>query len=112
MRAGKGGGYYCSSKAAAGEDANEKGYCNHRLDAAPAAAPADDAHADIRRELSAALVAAGITPVDLTAYFQAEGVVVEGVTPTVAQIIGYAQEAGLTLAQLAERVAVDTTPFE
>ena len=109
MRAGKSGGYYCSSKAGEGEDANEKGYCNYRLAAAPAPAPAGDAHADVRRELSASLVAAQITPDDLAAFLSGEGVdfgSADGERHTIEQIIGFAQRQQLTLAELVNEARV------
>ena len=108
MRAGKSGGYYCSSKAGEGEDANERGFCNYRL-ASGTAAPAGDTHADVRRELSAALVAAQITPDDLAAFLSGEGVdfgSADGERHTIEQIIGFAQRQQLTLAELVNEARV------
>ena len=112
MRAGRGGGHYCSSKAGEGEDANEKGFCNYRLDAAPVAAPAGDTHADVRRELSAALVTAQLTPVDLAVFLRGEGVSfgdADDAMPSMEQIISFAQRQQLTMAELVNeaRVKID-----
>ena len=125
MRAGK-GGWYCSAKASAGQPANSKGYCSYRVPDVADAPPMFDAggrtadeaartedEAALRSELSAALVAAQVTPAQLAEHLAYAGVTGEGgELPTMAQITAFAQERGLSFSELADAVAADYQSFE
>ena len=107
LRHGDKGGWYCPTKARGDEPANKNGFCDFRLTddeartllaerdgppdvSAPAVASAAASGGTQREELSAALVAAAITPVILEEYLRKCGVTWAGEHPSIDMIARYA----------------------
>ena len=73
----------------------------------------NEAEVALQSELSAALVAAQVTPEQLEGYLRWAGLAIEDSdTPTMAQITAFAQERGLSFNELADAVAADYQSFE
>ena len=73
----------------------------------------NEAEVALQSELSAALVAAQVTPAQLAEHLAYAGVTGEGgELPTMAQITAFAQEQGLSFADLADGAASDYQSFE